>query len=298
MLVAEVLACLAPRAGQQVLDCTVGLGGHAWVLAERIRPGGQLIGLDCDEDNIRQASARLAGLTSWVHLVRANFTDADAVLARLGVERVELMLADLGFSSNQMDDPQRGFSFQRDGPLDMRLDPSQRLTACELVNRLTESELADLIYERGQERHSRRIAKRICQARRSGRLNSTVGLAKLVASAVGVDPSSRRDKIHPATRTFLALRLAVNEELENLKTLLSKAPGLLRADGRLAVISFHSLEDGLVKADFRRREAEGLYRIVTKKPVLASPVERRQNPRSRSAKLRVVERTEAPIPPG
>lgn len=294
----ELLNRLAPKPGQVVLDCTIGLGGDARTLAERIRPGGRLIGLDCDQQNVQRASVGLADFGDSVQMVAANFADADHVLAELGIEQVDLMVADLGFSSNQMDDPQRGLSFLQDGPLDMRLDQRQQLTACELVNRLSERELADLIYEAGQDRRSRRIAKKICQARRSGRLNSTVQLAGIVASAVGVDPASRRWKIHPATRTFLALRTAVNRELENLQTLLNKAPGLLRSGGRVAIISFHSLEDGLVKSDFRRRHGEGLYRILTKKPVVPSAAERQQNPRSRSAKLRVAERTEAPLAVG
>jgi 16S rRNA (cytosine1402-N4)-methyltransferase len=296
--VSEVLNWLAPKPGHVVLDCTVGLGGHAGVLAERIRPGGRLIGLDCDQENVWEASVRLAGFGDSVRMLPENYADADRVLAESGVEQVDLMVADLGFSSNQMDDPQRGLSFLQDGPLDMRLDRRQPLTACELVNRLSEHELADLIYEAGQDRHSRRIAKKICQARRAGRLNSTVQLAGIVASAVGVDPASRRSRIHPATRTFMALRITVNGELENLQALLKKAPGLLRPAGRIAIISFHSLEDGLVKSDFRRRHGEGLYRILTKKPVVASAAERQENPRSRSAKLRVAERTEAPLAVG
>jgi 16S rRNA (cytosine1402-N4)-methyltransferase len=177
----------------------------------------------------------------------------------------------------------------------MRIDRQQELSALELVNRLSERELADLIYFNAQERFSRRIAKRICQARHRARIRSTRHLAEVVASAVQVDPLSRKSRIHPATRTFLALRMAVNQEQENLRLLLSKAPGVLAPDGRIAVISFHSVEDREVKVDFRTRVRQGLYTIVNKRPVIAGPAEREVNPRSRSAKLRVAERTAQPF---
>jgi len=213
------------------------------------------------------------------------------VLDDLGIETVDAIVADLGASSNQIDDPRRGFSFQADGPLDMRLDDRLTENAADLVNRLRESELADLIYQYSQERFSRRIAKRICAARRARRITSTAHLAHVVASAMGVDPGSRASRIHPATRTFLALRAAVNREMSCLGSLLDQAPHRLSRGGRVAVISFHSTEDRVVKKDFLKHRSEGVYKVVTKKPITAGSMERRTNPRARSAKLRVAERT-------
>jgi 16S rRNA (cytosine1402-N4)-methyltransferase len=208
---------------------------------------------------------------------------------------VDVIFADLGLSSSQLDDPSRGFAFSQDGPLDMRMDDRLTTTAADLVNRLREQELADIIYAYGQERHSRRIARQICVARRKQRITRTRQLAEAVAAGVRVDPASRRSRIHPATRTFQALRIAVNDELGALDALLACAPHHLKPGGRMGVISFHSLEDGRVKRDFSRRKAEGLYSIVTKKPVVPDQQERKQNPRSRSAKLRVAVRTKAAI---
>ena len=208
----------------------------------------------------------------------------------MGVGGVDVLLADLGVSSTQLDDAARGFSFQRDGPLDMRMDPRLTVTAADLVNRLKERELGDLLYYNAQEMASRKIARRVCHVRREGRITTTGRLAEIVAAALRVDPASRKAKIHPATRTFLALRMAVNDESPRLLQLLAGAPDILNPEGRIGVIAFHSVEDKPVKTDFRQRKAEGIYRIVTKKPVVASPEERRSNPRSRSAKLRVAVR--------
>jgi 16S rRNA (cytosine1402-N4)-methyltransferase len=293
VLVRETCELLAVRAGDVVLDATVGLGGHARVLAEASGPAGRMIGLDVDPSNLEWAGRRLAGVDCRVHLVKANFADIASVLPTLGVSRVDVLFADLGVSSPQLDEPARGFSFQHDGPLDMRLDPELDATAADLVNRLKEKELGDLIYFNAQERAARRIARRICEARREGRITTTRRLADLVAGAVGAHPGSRKLKIHPATRTFLALRIAVNNELGNLSALLQQAPDVLAPGARFGVIAFHSVEDKPVKDDFRRRKNERLYRIVTKKPVTASPAERKANPRSRSAKLRVAQRLPA-----
>ena len=285
---------LAPRKGDVVLDATVGLGGHARVLAEAVGPEGILIGLDVDPWSLEQARQRLADCACRVELLHANFTEVRAVLASVGLERVDVLLADLGVSSPQLDDAERGFSFQRDGPLDMRMDPRLEVTAADIINRLKERELGDLLYYNAQEMASRRIAKRVCEARRDSRITATGRLAKIVASAVGVDPASRKAKIHPATRTFLALRMAVNDEIGCLEALLEAAPDILQPGGRIGVIAFHSVEDKPVKVDFRRRKKENVYRIVTKKPVVADADERRSNPRSRSAKLRVAVRCELP----
>jgi 16S rRNA (cytosine1402-N4)-methyltransferase len=275
-----------------VADCTLGLGGHARLMLER-NPRLRVIGLDVDESNLEIARARLEAFADRVRLVQANFGDLRAVLDDCGIREVGGILADLGLSSNQLLDPERGFSFDVDGPLDMRMDKTQRLTAADLLNAMSEGEISDLLYLQSQERHSRRIARRICQARRQGRLNSTLMLARLVASAAGEGSPSHRGRIHPATRTFMALRMSVNGEIDTLRRLLSAVPACLSPGGRVAVISFHSVEDRVVKLDFRNRRQEGLYRLVTKRPVIADEAERLRNPRSRSAKLRVAERISA-----
>jgi 16S rRNA (cytosine1402-N4)-methyltransferase len=253
-------------------------------------PSLRLIGLDVDEVNLAKAGERLAGFGDRVRLILANFGDLARVLEESEVWSVQGVVADLGLSNNQLADPQRGFSFDTDGPLDMRLDRRQRTTAADLVNSLSEGELSDCLYFQSQEHHSRRIAKRICQARRQGRLNSTLMLARLVASAVGQDPDSHWGRTHPATRTFLALRMAVNAELDALGRLLTQAPPCLAPGGRIAVICFHSTEDRLVKLDFKGRCREGVYRLMANKPMIPDEEERTRNPRSRSAKLRVAER--------
>ncbi len=295
VLVEAVLELLDLRQGQSVLDCTVGLGGHSLLMGERIGPTGRLIGIDLDEGNLGIARQRLTPLSCPFNLVQGNFADIDEILFSQGLERIDRILVDLGVSSNQLDDPERGFSFLSDGPLDMRLDRQQELSAIEVVNRLSERELADVIYFNSQERLSRRIAKRICQARHRARIRSTRHLAEVVASAMEIDPESRKSKIHPATRTFQALRMAVNQEKENLQTFLAKAPRFLNPGGRIGVIAFHSVEDREVKLDFRARVQQGLYTVVNKRPVIAGPAEREANSRSRSAKLRVAERTDQPM---
>ncbi len=288
VLAEEVVEFLGRSAGGVVVDCTLGLGGHAQLLLEG-SPDLRVVGLDVDEENLAVASRRLAVYGDRVRLVQANFSRLSEVLAEMGEAKVGAILADLGTSSNQLADPARGLSFEVEGPLDMRLDRRLRVTAADLVNGLPEGELADLLYVQSQERGSRRIARRICQARRQGRLNSTVMLARLVASVLGGDPASRRSRIHPATRTFMALRMAVNRETESLGRLLKQAPSCLGVGGRVVVISFHSVEDRLVKGDFRDRRRAGAYRVLTTKPIVAGAREREENPRSRSAKLRVAE---------
>lgn len=271
-----------------IVDCTLGLAGHAQRLLEQ-SPGLRLLGLDVDEDNLAEARRRLAGCLDRVTLHKASFAHLGSVLADLGIGRVDGILADLGVSSNQIADPSRGLSFDVDGPLDMRLDRSLPITAADLVNGLSEGELADLLYLQSDERASRRISKRICQARRNGRLDSTVALARLVAAAVGRSPDARRSRLHPATRTFLALRRAVNRESETLRALLEQAPSCLAEGGRFVVMSFHSGEDRMVKEDFKARAQAGEYRLLTRKPLTPDDAEQAANPRSRSAKLRAVE---------
>lgn len=287
VLADAVSRLLDPRPGLTLLDCTVGRGGHAGHLGAALAPGGRVIGLDVDPGNADAARRRLttiAGLT--VHVEVANFSDAPAVLARLDVAGVDRLLADLGFSSNQMDDPARGLAFSRQGPLDMRLDPSLAVTAADLVNDLHERELADLIYQFGEERLSRRIARKIVESRRDQPIQTTSALADLVARCYG--PAGRRHRIHPATRTFMALRIAVNGELDALASLLEAIPGMLRPGGVAAVISFHSLEDRMVKHRFRQWADQGRAERLTRKPVSADADEAARNPRSRSAKLRAI----------
>ena len=287
VLLDDVVRLLQPGAGATVLDGTVGLGGHAAAILPRLAPHGRYLGLDLDPAMLEQAARRLqppAGVT--LELIEANFAEFPAVLRQRGIEAVDAMLLDLGVNSAQLADPQRGFSFEQEGPLDMRFSPQQREQAVELVNRLSERELADLFYHLGGETQSRKIAKAICAARRSGRIRTTRALARVVESAVG----GRRGRIHPATRVFQALRIAVNRELENLDRFLAACFEHLRPHGRVAVISFHSLEDGRVKRAFREAARAGVARVLTPRPVTPSADEIRRNPRSRSAKLRAAER--------
>jgi len=291
VLPAEVAELLDVRSGEVVLDATVGLGGHASFFCQQLGPAGLLIGIDRDQSNLAVAGKHLEGLACQVKLIHANFADAGQVVKDLGHKEVDVLFADLGLSSTQLDQAERGFSFSTDGPLDMRMDPCEETaTAADLVNRLREKELSDLIYLHSQERASRRIAKRICEARRDKRIVTTGRLAEVVAKAMGTDQWSRKAKIHPATRTFLALRMAVNDEMGSLDQLLADGPGLVRTGGRLGFISFCSTEDRRVKRAFLAHKREGVLEIITKKPVVAQQAERRNNPRSRSAKLRVAKR--------
>jgi 16S rRNA (cytosine1402-N4)-methyltransferase len=269
------------------VDVTAGHGGHSRLFGSQLGPEGTLVGLDVDQHCIQKAQAVLAGLACRVILVRENFSRLDEVLSKQGIGKVDGILADLGFCSAQAADPQKGMSFQVDAPLDMRLDNRLSVTAADVVNQMHEKQLADLIFHYGQERASRRIARFIVNRRIRQKILTTGQLAGVVCEALGQPAFGRRSKIHPATRTFQALRVAVNDELDSLKQLLLVAPKLLKKDGILAIISFHSLEDGLVKEDFRTRKQEGVYEILTKKPLTADGKEMMENPRSRSAKLRI-----------
>ncbi len=303
VLAPEVVELLDPQPGMVCLDCTVGRGGHASLIAARLSPNGRYVGLDMDPANVAFASQRLASEPGargvMLDLVHANFRHATEVLDRLGIDRVDLLLADLGFSSNQMFNPGRGLSFLLDGPLDMRLDPGLPTSAQQLVNRLKENELADLIYHHSGERRSRRIARKIVEYRQQSPIKTTKELAQVVRRAVRPRGGRRHAKscapavtqIDPATRTFMALRIAVNEELESLDRLLGQVENLLRPGGRAAVISFHSLEDRRVKRAFAAMHRQGRAQRITTKPRVAGRDERRANPKSRSAKLRVIQRT-------
>jgi 16S rRNA (cytosine1402-N4)-methyltransferase len=288
VLVDEVVAMLAPPPGATVVDCTVGLGGHAEALLSAGKDVS-LVGMDVDESNLLRTKRRLEPFAPRVRLFQANFADLPAVMEAAGLERVEALLADLGVCSAQLDDPARGLSFQADGPLDMRLDPTQGQPAAELVNRLDERELADVIYRLGEERFSRRIARAIARAREGKPITRTGELAEIVSAAIPA-PARRKQRIHPATRTFQALRIAVNDELASLDKLLAALPNVLTAGGRASIISFHSLEDRPVKRAFAAWAQQGTARLLTRKPVTAGEDERQVNPRSRSAKLRGIER--------
>jgi 16S rRNA (cytosine1402-N4)-methyltransferase len=287
VLVAEAMDLLRPAGRKVLVDCTVGLGGHAEALLSLADAEALLIGIDVDESNLRRTKARLARFSGRFRLFQANFADLKLVLAEAGVQRVDALLADLGVSSTQLDEPGRGFSFQVDGPLDMRMG-SEGQTAADLVKYLSEKQLADIIWRYGEERHSRRISRAIVDTRHSVPITSTVQLADIVTRAA---PPARWGEIHPATRTFQALRIAVNHELDSLEKLLGMLPDVLTVGSRAAVISFHSLEDRLVKQAFNAAAQSERFLVLTRKPVTASDDETRRNPRSRSAKLRALERT-------
>ncbi len=289
VLLPQVLDLLAPAPGKIIVDCTLGRGGHAFHIANLLGPTGLLIGLDADPRNLEFAKARLQNLPCPIRLFHANFSELKEVLEETATPKVHGILADLGISTNQLFESQYGMSFSLDMPLDMRIDPRSRRSAADLVNSLPADDLANVLYELAQERYSRRIARKIADARRISPINTTGRLADLVRSAIG----HSGEKIDPATRTFLALRMAVNQELENLAALLKNAPGFLAPAGRLAVISFQSMEDRLVKQAFRSLETTGVARILTGKPVGPTEEETARNPRSRSSKMRVIENVAA-----
>ena len=291
VLLNEVLSLLdldEAQPGVVFLDCTLGRGGHASHIIPRIGPGGIYVGLDLDGGNLAYAGERLKPIAEQhdvtLHLVNETFAGARNVLESLGIASVDRVLADLGFASNQVDDPERGLSFKHNGPLDMRLDPNGPTTAADLVNRMSEKELADVIYLYGEERLSRRIARKIVQRRADTPISTTLELAEVCRHAYGPKGSKRID---PATRTFQALRIAVNGELDALEALLNRLPGLMSDDGLCGIISFHSLEDRLVKRAMLEADQAGVMKRVTRKPVTATDQEQQNNTRSRSAKLRV-----------
>jgi 16S rRNA (cytosine1402-N4)-methyltransferase len=286
VMVPEVLTLLEPLRGGLFVDCTVGLGGHSRALLEA--GADRLIGFDRDTAALTLAAEALSAFGDRVELVHADYRDLGRVLDARGVETVAGALADLGVSSMQLDEEGRGFSFRRDEPLDMRMDRTQGPTAADLLRDVDEQQLADVIFQFGEERHSRRVARAIVGARREAAIDTTSRLAAIVRRAV---PHKGHQRIDPATRTFQALRIWVNRELDGLDTFLAEATRRLRANARLAVITFHSLEDRIVKHTFRALEktGEGL-RILTKRPLTPADNEVARNPRARSAKLRAIER--------
>jgi 16S rRNA (cytosine1402-N4)-methyltransferase len=287
VLLKEAIDFLAVRRGGTYIDATVGLGGHSYEIAKRLGVPGHLIGLDKDPAALEIARKRLAPQgADWPEITLLHRSFAEIAKGEQAAT-VDGILADIGVSSLQLENAARGFSFQAEGPLDMRMDPHSERTAEQVVNHLDERQLADVIYEFGEERRSRRIARAICRSRP---IRSTAHLAEVISAAARPMNSEQR-RIHPATRTFQALRIFVNRELEDLQALLEAAPRILKPGGRVVVISFHSLEDRIVKDAFRESaNKDKHYRVLTKKPVTATELESDRNPRARSAKLRAAER--------
>jgi 16S rRNA (cytosine1402-N4)-methyltransferase len=302
VLLQEVLAILNPSPGQTIVDCTLGLGGHSAALLSRVAPGGRIVAMDFDLANIAIARAALEQAAASVDrgkleggklggarfdLVHSNFAALPTVLEQLSIERVDGLLADLGVASPQIDDPDRGFSYRSPGPLDMRMDRSRGKPASELVNRMAEGDLAAALFELGDETDARQIASLIVRRRKNRPITTTQELMAIVCEAR--DFTIERGagaKLHPASRTFLALRILVNRELANLERLLDVLPTVLKPGGIAAIISFHSGEDRRVKEAFREGKRGGVYADVSRTPVIADEAEQRANPRSRSAKLR------------
>jgi len=298
VLLKETMEFLVPERGGLFVDCTVGLGGHSEAIL-KFSARTRVLGMDLDPSALAYARQRLAPFGERFQAFQANFRELADVLSRAGEHDTDGILVDLGVSSLQFDSPERGFSFRFDAPLDMRMDPTSGATAADLLQQLPESEIARIIFEFGEERHSRRIARRIVERREQGKpVTTTKELADLVMSAVG---GRKQDQIHPATRTFQALRIAVNDELEGLGDFVELAVDLLAADGRFVGISFHSLEDRILKQELRRLSghcqcpprlpvcscgAKELVEILTRRPVAPSAREIEENPRARSAKLR------------
>lgn len=286
-LTRELVELLEPEPGMVIVDATIGGGGQALAMLERIQGKGLLIGIDRDPEAISFCQARLSSFAPNLKLFNARFSQLDEVLAQSGIKEVDRVYFDLGVSWHQLSEPERGFSFLQDGPLDMRMNPHQGEPAWKILSRLEQRELEKIFREYGEERYSRRVARAIVRMREQGEeLKRTRQLAELVEKVV---PRGKQ-RVHPATRIFQAIRIYVNQELEELRLGLEKAFNFLKAGGRIAVISYHSLEDRLVKIFFKEREKAGELKILTKKPLSPSWEEKKQNPKSRSAKLRAGEK--------
>lgn len=290
VLLQPIIELLDIQAGEVVADATLGLAGHAVAMAKQLGPSGTLIGFDADADLLAKAKENLKDVDCQKIFINTNFRHIKSELDKEGIERINKALFDLGLNSEQFENSGRGFSFQKNEPLLMTLSADikkETLTAREIVNTWTEESLADIIYGYGEEQFSRRIAKAVVEARKIKQLETTFDLVKTIKSVVPVFYTKKR--IHFATKTFQALRIAVNDELGNLAAALRQLTGVLKKGGRGLVISFHSLEDRMVKQTYRELEKEGIIRVITKKPVRPSAAEIESNPRSRSAKLRVLE---------
>ena len=270
-----------------MVDATIGQGGHSLLFGRNLGPEGVIIGLDVDKESIRRAQFNLKDLHCKIILIHANFSQITEQIRSRGIKKVDFLLADLGLCSAQLADADMGLSFQTDSPLDMRIDKRLTTTAADIINKTNEKTLADLIYKFGEDRASRRIARFIVKNRKDKPITTTGRLSAIVCKALQKPGTKKWTRIHPATRTFQALRIAVNNELENLEKLLDSAPQLLSKYGQIAVISFHSLEDRLVKNSFRQNKKENIYSDITKKPIVPSKQETAKNPRARSAKLRI-----------
>lgn len=286
----EILDYLNLGPGKTIVDATIGTGGHAQAILERIMPGGRLIGIDRDEESLGVARQRLSSFCEYCEFVYGNYIDIDSILERLNIKKIDGILFDLGVSSFQLRDPERGFSFQNEGPLDMRLDRNSYISAYDLVNNLNEEEFSALLWNFGQERWHNRIARLLVKERERHPIATTKELSDIVVRATPYRYRYRHYRIHPATRTFQAVRIAVNRELETLETAISKAAEFLNQTARVCIISFHSLEDRVVKLSFRKLSSEGKVDIITPKPLTPMQDEVIENPLSRSAKLRVGER--------
>jgi 16S rRNA (cytosine1402-N4)-methyltransferase len=291
VLLDQVLEVLDPQPGQAIVDCTLGLGGHSAAILERIKPDGRLIAIDLDPANIAAARTKLERTRGRFDLFHTNFAALPAVLARAGVERVDAVLADIGVASTQIDDPARGFSYRRPGPLDMRMDPTRGEPASALINRMSESELAEAILTLGDESDAPQIARLIVEHRARCPITTTEELMAIVCAArdFTIERGSRA-KLHPAARTFQALRILVNRELDNLDRLLTVLPDVLRPNATAAIITFHSGEDRRVKAAFRDGARAATYAEISHEPLMATDAEQRANKRARSAKLRWAKR--------
>lgn len=284
VMLGEVLEYLNLAPGKIIVDATVGTAGHSLEILKKITPGGRLIGIDRDEEALEIARPRLENFGGEFVLSHGSFADIDKITAKLGYERVDGILFDLGVSSLQLRNPERGFSFSQEGPLDMRMDKTSYISAYDLVNNLNQEEISALLWDFGQERWHNRIARLIVQERQNSPIATTTQLSDIVLRAVPY--KQRFYRIHPATRTFQAVRIAVNRELESLETAITKSAGILAQGARLCAISFHSLEDRIVKWRFRDLSAKGQINILTPKPLVPSWAQVKENPSSRSSKLR------------
>jgi 16S rRNA (cytosine1402-N4)-methyltransferase len=290
VMLAEVLEYLDPKPGKVIVDATVGMGGHSLEIIKRITPGGTLIAIDRDKESLAIAQERLKDFSDSVEFVYGNFSDIEEISKRLKLEKIDGIVLDLGVSTFQLTQAERGFSFTREGPLDMRLDRNSYISAYDLVNNLNEDEISNLLWSFGQERWHNRIAHRVVEERQKHPITTTAELSEIVMRAI--PPRFRRFhyRIHPATRTFQAVRIAVNRELEALEQVLARTIPLVAPGGRICVISFHSLEDRVVKWAFRKAATDGAVKILTPKPLIPTESEARANPSSRSSKFRAVEK--------
>jgi len=286
----EVIKFLNLKPGQLIVDATMGTGGHSEMILERITPKGRLIGIDRDKDSLEICRRRLERFHGSFELVHGNFAQLDVILKDLKIKKIDGILFDLGISTFQLKDKDRGFSFLEEGPLDMRMDRTSYFSAYDLVNNLKEKEISDLLWSFGEERWHNRIARILVEERQRHPITTTLQLADIATRSVPVRYRHRRYKIHPATRTFQAVRIAVNRELEILEGAINKGIEFLKIKGRICVISFHSLEDRIAKHTFKKARAEGLINILTPKPLIPAQSEVENNPSSRSSKFRAAEK--------